>query len=346
MATSSAPGTEPSNLINAGTYVFEPSVLDRIPAATKVSVERDTFQKRMAAAEPIGIHEFLYPLAQAFGVPVGSVGVGRVLRGPDGWEGRWVCLPMRSGSFGEVVSAPLEGSLLLEGEIDLGDVRVLSPHQYLWTTGSLASGMAGFFAGKKRWLQESFYRHLRRRTGILMDGGKPVGGKYSFDAENRKPWKGEPPAPRPPVFDPDGITREVAELIHDRFRDQPGRIELTVHAPGYATWREEPRELGVGVHRFDMDENYAYISTEMEGYVGNILVIYDLADPVRPAEVSRWHMPGQHLAGGRGLPVADEQDRRERRRSLRGGLLRRALRGCGGLFRCGHGVGPTYCRGS
>jgi hypothetical protein len=52
------------------------------------------------------------------------------------------------------------------------------------------------------------------------------------------------------------------------------------------------------VHRFDMDEKYAYISTEMEGYVGNILVIYDLRDPAQPAEVSRWWMPGQHVAGG------------------------------------------------
>ncbi len=58
------------------------------------------------------------------------------------------------------------------------------------------------------------------------------------------------------------------------------------------------RTFGFGVHRFDADENYAYISTEMEGYVGNILVVYDMADPARPQEVSRWHMPGQHLAGG------------------------------------------------
>jgi hypothetical protein len=36
----------------------------------------------------------------------------------------------------------------------------------------------------------------------------------------------------------------------------------------------------------------------MEGYIGNILVIYDLKDPARPEEVSRWWMPGQHLAGG------------------------------------------------
>jgi hypothetical protein len=55
---------------------------------------------------------------------------------------------------------------------------------------------------------------------------------------------------------------------------------------------------GIGVHRFDMDERYAYISTEMEGFVGNILVIYDLRNPAKPQEVSRWWMPGQHIAAG------------------------------------------------
>ncbi|MCQ0971102.1 hypothetical protein MLD63_11775 [Paracoccus sp. TK19116] len=58
------------------------------------------------------------------------------------------------------------------------------------------------------------------------------------------------------------------------------------------------RTGGVGVHRFDMDATHAYISTEMEGYKGNILVVYDLADPANPAEVGRWWMPGQHVAGG------------------------------------------------
>lgn len=44
-----APGETTSNLINAGTYVFEPSVLDRIPAGRRVSVERETFQELSAA---------------------------------------------------------------------------------------------------------------------------------------------------------------------------------------------------------------------------------------------------------------------------------------------------------
>ena len=58
------------------------------------------------------------------------------------------------------------------------------------------------------------------------------------------------------------------------------------------------RTHGRGVHRFDMDESYLYLSTEMEGYVGNILVIYDIRDPAKPTEVSRWWMPGQHVANG------------------------------------------------
>ena len=55
---------------------------------------------------------------------------------------------------------------------------------------------------------------------------------------------------------------------------------------------------GVGVHRFDVDDNYAYISTGMEGYGGNILIIYDVRDAARAHEISRWWLPGQHIAGG------------------------------------------------
>jgi mannose-1-phosphate guanylyltransferase len=37
------PGEAPTNLINAGTYVLEPSVIDRIPGGRRVSIERETF---------------------------------------------------------------------------------------------------------------------------------------------------------------------------------------------------------------------------------------------------------------------------------------------------------------
>lgn len=55
---------------------------------------------------------------------------------------------------------------------------------------------------------------------------------------------------------------------------------------------------GSGVHRFTFDGRYAYLSPEMEGYVGNIVLILDLQDPTNPREVGRWWVPGQHVAGG------------------------------------------------
>lgn len=64
--------------------------------------------------------------------------------------------------------------------------------------------MAELFAGRKQWLMEHFYRHMRRRFGLLMDAqGKPEGGQWNFDHDNRKPWPGTPaePADARPVHD-------------------------------------------------------------------------------------------------------------------------------------------------
>ena len=55
---------------------------------------------------------------------------------------------------------------------------------------------------------------------------------------------------------------------------------------------------GKGVHRFDVDESHAYISTTMPGFIGRILVIYDIRRPSNPEEVSRWWLPGQNVGAG------------------------------------------------
>jgi hypothetical protein len=66
----------------------------------------------------------------------------------------------------------------------------------------------------------------------------------------------------------------------------------------------QPREIthwscgGRGVHRFTFDGRYAYLSPELDGYLGNIVMILDLIDPAHPREVGRWWLPGQWTAGG------------------------------------------------
>jgi hypothetical protein len=98
-----------------------------------------------------------------------------------------------------------------------------------------------------------------------------------------------------------GIDEElVADIIYFKDNDYDGG-GWRVHDISDKT---KPKELsytrthGFGTHRFHCDEEYAYISTEMEGYVGNILVVYDMKDPTKPEDISHWWMPGQHLAGG------------------------------------------------
>ncbi|MEB3188009.1 MAG: cryptochrome/photolyase family protein [bacterium] len=82
-------------------------------------------------------------------------------------------------------------------------------------------------AGGPPFRMDAFYRAVRRRTGILMHGGKPLGGKFSFDTENREPWKGQPPAPSPPTFSPDPVTEEVGALVRRVMGPHPGRLDLT-----------------------------------------------------------------------------------------------------------------------
>jgi len=93
---------------------------------------------------------------------------------------------------------------------------------------------------------------------------------------------------------------ELADLRegHTRGYNDGGFRVWNIADPANPKLLSYVRTGGIGVHRFDMDEHYAYISTEMDGFVGNILVIYDLADPASPREVSRWWIPGQNVAAG------------------------------------------------
>jgi deoxyribodipyrimidine photolyase-related protein len=78
--------------------------------------------------------------------------------------------------------------------------------------------------GQRTYLMDTFYRAMRQKSGILMERGKPIGGRYSYDAENRLPWKNELPVPVRPTFAPDAITREVMAMIEQRHPDTFGNL--------------------------------------------------------------------------------------------------------------------------
>ena len=71
--------------------------------------------------------------------------------------------------------------------------------------------------GRKDWRMEWFYRDMRRRTGLLMQGDKPAGGQWNFDHDNRKPARPDMLRPKPLRFAPDGTTQQVLALVASRF---------------------------------------------------------------------------------------------------------------------------------
>lgn len=78
---------------------------------------------------------------------------------------------------------------------------------------------------RKHLTMEHFYREMRRKTGLLMEpGGKPVGGKWNYDAENREALDGALFVPARTKFAPDGITDEVVKLVEKRFVDHFGSL--------------------------------------------------------------------------------------------------------------------------
>ncbi|MEE4538605.1 MAG: cryptochrome/photolyase family protein [Erythrobacter sp.] len=80
--------------------------------------------------------------------------------------------------------------------------------------------------GRNALTMEHFYRMMRKKLGILMTAdGKPVGGDWNYDKDNRQPPKDEMNPPQVPNFEPDDITRDVIALVEKRFADHFGGLE-------------------------------------------------------------------------------------------------------------------------
>jgi len=84
---------------------------------------------------------------------------------------------------------------------------------------------AAWAAERKTFLMEHFYRRMRRRTGLLMDGDQPEGGRWNFDAENRAPGQDSLFLPTPPEGARDVITAEVLATVGRDFPESFGQLE-------------------------------------------------------------------------------------------------------------------------
>jgi deoxyribodipyrimidine photolyase-related protein len=153
-----------------------------------------------------------------------------------GWKVDYVKLddPANTGSLtGEVARAKQRHSLDHVVATEPGEWRLLEAMRG-WPNITLRDDDR-FLADRERFTEwaegrtmlrmEHFYRLMRRKTGLLMDGNEPAGGTWNLDAENRAKASPDLLMPAPLRFAPDAITREVLDLVAVRFPDHFGDLE-------------------------------------------------------------------------------------------------------------------------
>ena len=89
--------------------------------------------------------------------------------------------------------------------------------------------------GKKRWFMADFYKWQRQRMNILMDGDVPMGGKWSFDDENRKKIPKHHLSEIPEILsiERDTIDEEAMEYVQHRFPNHPGHLDQLYYSTSH-----------------------------------------------------------------------------------------------------------------
>ncbi|MFL4468918.1 cryptochrome/photolyase family protein [Tateyamaria armeniaca] len=100
------------------------------------------------------------------------------------------------------------------------DVRLLEDDRFIASHAEFEA----WAEGRKALRMEYFYREMRRKTGLLMEGDQPAGGKWNFDHDNRKPAPDDVDFSGPMQFTPDDVVEDVLDLVEARFGNHFGDL--------------------------------------------------------------------------------------------------------------------------
>ena len=119
-----------------------------------------------------------------------------------------------------VATAPGEWRVLQEMRT-WPDVQIREDGRFCAPPGFFGAWAGARSAGR----MEFFYREMRRHHDLLMEGDTPQGGRWNFDAENRKKLPADVAVPPIRGFPPDAVTRDVIALVAERFAAHYGSLE-------------------------------------------------------------------------------------------------------------------------
>ena len=122
--------------------------------------------------------------------------------------------------FFEIEDKPFENEIMqMISDLDI-KCEVLNTPMFLDSRESFKD----FVGDKKFLLQANYYKKARKEMDILIENEKPVGGKWSFDDENRKKLPKDYLIPKLPVIKERDDSDEISNFINTEFNDHPGNI--------------------------------------------------------------------------------------------------------------------------
>ncbi len=219
-----------------------------------------------------------------------------------GWQVCYTCLddPENTGSLGGEVRRAIESLAPARVLVtEPGEARLIQalrdwsrswgvPFELLDDTRFIATHreFEAWADGRKQLRMEYFYREMRRKTGLLMEGDQPEGGKWNFDSENRKPARGDLFMPRPHRVEPDPTTRKVLDMVDTRFEAHFG----TLHPFWFAVTREDALAALANFVKEALPQFGDYQDAMLEGerfLYHSVLSQYINAGLLEPLEVCR-----------------------------------------------------------
>lgn len=86
-----------------------------------------------------------------------------------------------------------------------------------------------YFKKKKRYSMASFYQYMRKKYDVFMYRGKPVGGKWSFDTENRKMFDDQVRFAKTPESNECSHVRQARAYVKKHFQNNPGDVDCFIY---------------------------------------------------------------------------------------------------------------------
>jgi deoxyribodipyrimidine photolyase-related protein len=120
----------------------------------------------------------------------------------------------------EIEDKPFERDFLDFCKTNNIEITFLPSPMFIDSRGSFKR----FLGDKKFHLQANYYKQMRKKKKLLLEDNKPIGGRWSFDEDNRKKLPSGYEIPKLPIIKPYKEFSEISNVININFSNHPGEL--------------------------------------------------------------------------------------------------------------------------